>query len=658
MKRRSLVIGGTALFGHTVLRHSFPFSFSPPSTAPYPIKPASRCYRQFTFDFNWVGGEIKDYFTKVDPVAYADFCKQINLDAVVLMAVSHHGYCSYETAVGEKWPAMRRDWFREQIEELHKRGIAAIAYITLARNWKYMNEHPKYTWPRGGERFICLNSPYMDLVIAYTQEVLKNYPVDALRYDTLEQAPDHHCEGCQAYYRELYAEELPAQWKEEDWRRQLDFQRASSTRAVERLQKIAKETKGSIETWQNGFIETGRFDENDLNAGRMQDVAYVEFGDPFRQLLLQGVLNLKGIIVGRILESPVRRVCMALGAHCYSYSRVNRETLLPDDTSWFVDDLAPFYRMVSEVQAYLEAAKPLAYFGIVYCEATRYRNYMYDRREYIKLLRDITESYLNRSLPLEFVNALDLPTEDLARFKVLVLPETSGLKSTEVEGLRKYVREGGQLLLTGAALLYDEKGLALSDFALAKEMGVNLVSKPAEEVELKFSEGWANKYLPMTTNPKWWPNRRASPYVNLTAITRVQAREGETVVTANLDGQPWPIVHLNRYGKGTIAYSALSHPQELLETIIETMAGSVPLLVANGKMAVLTHQPDLRRWILHLIGDGDLQVSLNKAWGTPDKIVGQYPKEGFEYQVKKTADGVTIIVQGEVPNRLLVLVNE
>jgi hypothetical protein len=88
------------------------------------------------------------------------------------------------------------------------------------------------------------------------------------------------------------------------------------------------------------------------------------------------------------------------------------------------------------------------------------------------------------------------------------------------------------------------------------------------------------------------------------------------------------------------------------------MAGSVPISVDNGKMAILTHQADLRRWILHLINDGDMQVSLNKAWGTPDKVIGQYPKQGFEYQVEKTTDGVTITVMGEVSNRLLVLANE
>lgn len=153
----------------------------------YQPKRASDCYRHLTFDFNWVGGDVADYFKRADPVAYAEFCKAINLDAAVLLAVSHHGYCSYESKIGPRWPAMQGDWLGRQIEELHKRGIAALGYISLARNWRYADEHPEHAWQRSAnEKFICLNSPYLDLVVAYTEEVLGNYPVDALRYDTLE----------------------------------------------------------------------------------------------------------------------------------------------------------------------------------------------------------------------------------------------------------------------------------------------------------------------------------------------------------------------------------------------------------------------------------------------------------------------------------------
>ena len=94
------------------------------------------------------------------------------------------------------------------------------------------------------------------------------------------------------------------------------------------------------------------------------------------------------------------------------------------------------------------------------------------------VLQPLAETYLARSLPLEFIDSGDLAGDDLARFKLLVLPETSGLTGQEVERLKRDVRRGGQLLLSGKMLCYDERGLPLGDFCLAKEMGLSLSTRP------------------------------------------------------------------------------------------------------------------------------------------------------------------------------------
>ena len=447
--------------------------FSPEEVKGYTPRGASHCFRHFCFDYNWCGGDIEDYFTRANPAQFAEFCKQINMDGVLLLAVPHQGYCTYETEIGEKFPGMKGDWFGQTVKELHNRGIAALGYITLARNCKYALEHPEHAWDRNGERFLCLNTPYLDLVAAYSQEVLRKYPVDALRYDTLEVPLNHRCEHCEKFYRELYGEEMPEKWDAADWRRQYDFARATSTRATRRLYEACKAVKPQIEVWQNGFMAHPGFDRNDLEAARWQDMAYVEHSDPFRQIFLQDVLRAKGSVVGRILHSPDRRLCMALGGACYTYERVSRYDVLPPDRRWYFEDVKPFYAMVADVEQYVDGSSPVRCFGMVYCESTRFRNDKYDRSGYVKLLRRITESYLKRSLVPEFISNLDLPSDSLSRFKLLVLPETSGLRPQDLAALRAYMAAGGQLLVVGDALRYDENGLPRKDFALAGEMGVS-----------------------------------------------------------------------------------------------------------------------------------------------------------------------------------------
>lgn len=447
---------------------------------------------------------------------------------------------------------------------------------------------------------------------------------------------------------------MPAAWTPENWRRLLDFYRATTSRAVERLRDVAKSIKPSIETWQNGFIAAGRMDDNNIEAGRLQDIAYVEVGDPFRQLFLAGVMRLRGVIVGRILESPVRRLCMALGARCYSYYRVNRETLLPEDRTWFLNDLAPFYRMVSQVQPYLEGARPVSYFGIIYCEATRYRYYRYDREGYIQILRGITEHYLNRSLPVEFLSNLDLTSIDLSQLRLLLLPETSGLKPAEVDALRNYARSGGTLLLAGEALRYDEAGAPLPDFALASEMGIHLLHRPPDHLPLEFTPEWTGRTSSEPARQGVYPSVTV-PALRRQVLTSVEATQGRTLIYADSGGKSWPVAHVRDYGKGRIAYLAISDAMDLLAPLIDKLIASVPVVVEAKHQAVLTHQAAQQRWILHLLSDGDMALEINRDWAPVEKVVGRYPNSGFDYRAETGRTGLKLTVKGTARDRLLVL---
>ena len=119
--------------------------FAPYRTvAEYRPKGPSHCYRQFNIDWDWVGrpaASLPLLLSQADPAALAEFCEQDHLDGTIVMAVPHHGYCSYETKIGTKFPGMQGDWFGRTIEELHKRRIAAFGYVTLNWNWKYMRDH-------------------------------------------------------------------------------------------------------------------------------------------------------------------------------------------------------------------------------------------------------------------------------------------------------------------------------------------------------------------------------------------------------------------------------------------------------------------------------------------------------------------------------------
>jgi len=451
--------------------------------ADYKPKGPTHCFRQFNHDWSYVArhpDQLPELLREADPVALAELCRQTHVDGTVVMAVPHHGYCTHETRVGKKFPGMKGDWFGRTIEELHKRKIAAFGYVTLNWNWKFMRENAgqpfihldlKKSQPGGQiSGLICLNAPsYLELVEAYTREVLENYPVDGMRWDILMSAKHCTCEGCKRRFQELYQREL-TQWADFDEQRHMDFYLATTRRAVERLHALCKRIKPSVEIWQNCL---NSYHDNDLDAGRLLDIAYNEHSDSFRLLFLRGVMNkpavINGLMTGNTPTEPLValdrrqwRTGLALGGRCYSYygfRQANPRTLLPSDTmlAWHREQLAPFYKMVSEIEPWLQDAVPVSHIGIVFSERTRFQFPKYNRSPYVKTMEPIANACLQRSAPVEFVNALDLD-KPLSRFKLLIAPLTSGLNETELEHLRRYVHDGGNLLVGGDARPFPSSG--------------------------------------------------------------------------------------------------------------------------------------------------------------------------------------------------------
>ena len=73
------------------------------SVAEYRPKGPAHCYRQFNIDWSWIGRgarQVPELLSEADPVEFAEFCRKDGLDGTIVMAVPHHGYCTYETRVG------------------------------------------------------------------------------------------------------------------------------------------------------------------------------------------------------------------------------------------------------------------------------------------------------------------------------------------------------------------------------------------------------------------------------------------------------------------------------------------------------------------------------------------------------------------------------
>ena len=150
---------------------------------------------------------IMDVGSDFDADRFAQTFKEAHVESVTLFAKCHHGMCYYPTKTGVVHPALNgRDLLGEQIEALHRVGIRAPIYTTVAweedvarrfPEWLQMTSNgsfarcanPDYNadnvQPGGWWFNNFLHPDYQDYIEAHVLEILDNYPVDGLFFDIL-----------------------------------------------------------------------------------------------------------------------------------------------------------------------------------------------------------------------------------------------------------------------------------------------------------------------------------------------------------------------------------------------------------------------------------------------------------------------------------------
>ncbi len=184
-------------------------------------------------------------------------------------------------------------------------------------------------------------------------------------------------------------------------------------------------------------------------------------------------------------------------------------------------------------------------------------------------------------LPLTVINDWNLNPTDLARYKVLILPNTACLDQAQVAAVEQFVRGGGGLVASLDTSLFDEYGTARDRFALATVFGVDyrglpVVAAGKQEVDVNFAQA---------ITPDYWEKRKnvfdfkqdpgsllnqglMRTYVGNETVTfkgpavRVSPSGEATRVLGTLrakstaDASEFPGVVTNTFGRGRVAYFA------------------------------------------------------------------------------------------------------
>jgi hypothetical protein len=260
---------------------------------------------------------------------------------------------------------------------------------------------------------------------------------------------------------------------------------------------------------------------------------------------------------------------------------------------------------------------------------------------------------LEEHLPIAVINDWNLTPADLARYKVLLLPNTACLDAAQCEAIRGFVKNGGGLVASLDTSLCDEFGEPRKDFGLADVLGAS--HRGAPKIAEAGKEAELDVNFARNLGPEYWEKRRSvwdfsrngdSPLESekLRSLigkshvlfkgpaTRVELKDAKPVAMISPPSDaveksgPLPAIAIRELGKGRVVYFAAGfdaanytypypYHRVLLRNAITWAAVAPPPISVEAPMCVqatfMRQRKEGERLVVHLYND--VNTTANRA---------------------------------------------
>ena len=634
----------------------------------------------------------------------------------------------------------------KDIAEYKKLGVRVLAVYPPSLQGEVYELHPEWRristdtreipqvdlkkFPHGG--MLCLLGPYGDFMIEVLAEIATRYPeVAAFSFDGLHYGGSCYCQHCREDFRREQSAEIPkADMNSPAFRRYQHWADRRMESMVQRMQTRLKAIRPELAlvSWTT-------------NAGRFGHFLSIPRNMPSRMNLLLDVpdqefwldeTNRGNSIVPAFANAYIwattnHRVAFSepyLMSHGNPYGRdsfppheIERRMLLAL-THGAVPSIAvgqpkhlqeAVYQCMDEVnkrREWVVRKRPEPWAALLMSDNTR--NF-YGRSSgevedrYLASVFGTFRMAMEEHLPVAVVNDWNLTAEDLAPYKVLILPNAACLDEGQCEAVEKFVRAGGGLVASLDASLCDEFGDARKRFALEDLLGVRFngsakADAAKDPLDVNFALGigpdyWKKRkgvYRYRQDPESFLHSERMKSYVGNEPVTFkgpanavVPAKDAQSIGwirdASGPDANEWPAVVVRKHGKGKVVYLAAgfdaayylySYPYQrlVLKSAVEWAAASPAPVTLKAPMCVqmnVTRQTKggKDRLVIHLFNNvnttgnhalpaddvplreetipiHDIQVRLGPY--RPTRI--RLEPEGIDLKIERTAEGTSATV--------------
>ncbi|NLC43038.1 MAG: hypothetical protein GX783_02015 [Clostridiales bacterium] len=424
--------------------------------------------RAIHIDFHTMPG-IYNFNENWDPKEFARILKDAKVKYINAFAKCNLGFAYYPTEIGVPYPGMKGDMFGDLLRECHKNDIGVTAYFNvgldheqarLHRDWCVLNKEGQVIYGDRTANFfrnMCFNSEgYRTYILGMMQEVVDQYDVDGLFLDCMGLYPCYGNECQEDMIKQGLDPLNDDHVRSHTQQVMMDFSNdvkklvgndkylylnGMGYRNVQHLDThieveclpsgwsydfFGPQAAYARNIQENAIYMTGRFQKNWGDFGGLKSKASLEYD------IWDGLSN---------------AIDVSIGDHMHPAENL--------DTSVY-QIVKEIYTEVEKCEPWTDGAKYVADIGVL-TDSPGYLN----------------ETYKGLSRMLgELKYGFDIVNEsmDLAKYKVLILPDT--MKVTEVlkDKLEKHLSQGKGVLSTGEGGLNPEMtGFALEQWKFKYE---------------------------------------------------------------------------------------------------------------------------------------------------------------------------------------------
>ena len=628
------------------------------------------------------------FYSEFDPHAFLEMLLRAQTQSIVLYAQSHTGLFNYPTQVGAQHKGWKgRDIFGELVDLCHQNKVAVVAYTSVIYDRWASDQHPEWRVKRmdqsdaestGRFGLVCPNSPYRDFAKAWTTELLSRYAVDGIRFDmTFWPEVPCYCEYCRERYSREVGGEIPQviHWEDPRW---VAFQRGREAWLAEfagLLTAAARKARpgASVEhqaslyarDWRLG-VSDKLLPHNDFLQGDFAD-------DPLRGSFVRKMLHNYSPNLPFGVESAA---CIDLSYHTTlcspnlmqmkTYAALSGQAAMVfidaiDPTGTLnpitYDRIGKAFTNIMPFEPYLggDLVQDVAIYFSLYSKYNPADNgkspldpTLANQFPHIQAAMGACAALIAHHIPFGVVTRLDL--HRLSRHSILVLPNVLMMDAEEVEAIRRYVMDGGNLYVSKDASILTADGYRQPDFLLADVLGVHYQGETKEKKTYISPESGFEGLLP-DYSPKYplfiddrqtlvsageesgVMARITLPYTDPADITRFAS------IHSNPPGiqTHFPSLVMHTYGKGKVIYSAASlenadYTQPFFINLLELFQRnwSFEVTAPVNVEVTLFHQAENQRYIINLLNTqphlpvipvDDIRVKIRLEGATPERLM-------------------------------------